>query len=122
MIGRKRLPAYLEAPYRAFLSVLDEIEPAKAGLADVLPTTRLPGRPLRDAVAEYRASVVAARPLMPGWRCPDLEAEWQACARGLGDAITRADRILAADGEPVGFEGLLGAADPSGHTERPELP
>jgi hypothetical protein len=111
MIGRRRLPDHLEAPYRAFLVVLEQIEPAKAGLTDVLPTTRLPGRPFRDAVGEYRERSVAAQRLMPAWRCKDLDGEWQACDRGLRQAVDRAERLLAAAEDPVGFEGLLGAVE-----------
>ena len=111
MIGRKELPAHLVAPYGAFLAVLEEVEPAKAGLADVLPGTRLPGRPLRDAVAEYRRRSVAAQRLMPAWRSDEMEAEWKACDRGLQDAVARAERVLASPHDPVGFEGLLGTVE-----------
>lgn len=108
---RKELPAHLAARFRAFSDVLDEIEPGKAGLADVLPGTRLPGRPLRDAVEEYRRRLGNARPLMPRWRCPELEAEWQACNAGLDSAVDRADRILEAGHDPEGFERLLGTVE-----------
>jgi hypothetical protein len=108
---RKELPAHLVARFRAFTAVLDEIEPGKAGVADVLPGTRLPGRPLRDAVEEYRRRLGDARPLMPPWRCPDLEDEWQACSAGLDRAIDRAERLLAAPADPEGFEPLLGTVE-----------
>jgi hypothetical protein len=111
VIGRKELPAHLAEPYRAFLAVLEEIEPGKAGLADVLPGTRLPGRPLRDAVDEFRDRLVHAQGLMPGWRRPELEQEWGACDRGVQEAIDRADRLLARADDPVGFEGLLGTVE-----------
>lgn len=111
MIGRKELPAHLAEPYRAFLAVLEEIEPGKAGLTDVLPSTRLPGRPLRDAVHEFRDRLTRAQGLMPGWRCPEVEDEWGACDGGVREAIDRADRLLARAEDPVGFEGLLGTVE-----------
>ncbi len=112
MIGRrKELPEGLRAPYQAFLAVLEELEPAKAGIADVLPTTRLPGRPLRDAVEEYRDRLAHAQPLMPGWRCDQVDDEWEACVRGLAQALSRADHLLAQPEDPVGFEGLLGTVE-----------
>ena len=111
MIARKELPRYLVGLHRAFLAVLEEIEPGKAGLADVLPGTRLPGRPLRDAVDEFRDRLIRARGLMPAWRCPEVEAEWGACVRGVQEAIDRADRLLARAEDPVGFEGLLGTVE-----------
>jgi hypothetical protein len=108
---RKRLPEHLLGPEAAFRSVVETLEPAKAGLTDVLPTTRLPGRPLRHAVAEYRDRCVAAEPLMPSWRCDELETEWQACERGLREAAGRADHLLAVEDDPIGFEDLLGTVE-----------
>lgn len=109
--GRKELPPHLVAPHAAFTAVLDEIEPAKGGLTDVLPGTRLPGRPLGDAVGEYRARLTRAGLLMAGWRCAEVEPEWRACTRGLGEALDRADRLLAMPDDPGGFEGLLGTIE-----------
>jgi hypothetical protein len=109
VIGRrKELPAELRAPYEAFHAVLEEIEPAKAGLADVLPSTRLPGRPLNDAVGEYRTRLERATSTMPGWRRPEVEDVWRACADGLAQGIDRAAELLERDADPPGFEGLLG--------------
>ena len=108
---RKELPEHLRGPYRGFVAVLDEIEPAKAGLADVLPSTRLPGRPLRDAVGGYRTRMIRATELMSAWRCDDLEIEWRACEQGLRDALERADRVMAAPEGPAGFEALLGTVE-----------
>ena len=45
MFRRKRLPVELEPAFAAFHDVLDELEPAKAGLADVVPGGRLPVAP-----------------------------------------------------------------------------
>jgi hypothetical protein len=112
VIGRrKELPRELVEPYAAFLRVLDEIEPAKSGIADVLPSTRLPGRPLNDAVSEYRERVRRAATAMPTWRCPAVEVEWAACAEGLVEARDRAERVLALEEDPIGFEGLLGTVE-----------
>jgi hypothetical protein len=108
---RKQLPPELAARYEAFQAVLDEVEPAKAGVADVLPGTRLPGRPLRDAVGEYRERLVRAERAMPAWRAPELECEWTECSEGLEVAMDRATRLLALDADPAGFEGLLGTVE-----------
>jgi hypothetical protein len=91
--------------------VLEQIEPAKAGLADVLPSTRLPGRPLRDAVTGYRLHVIDGQALMPDWRCPELETEWQACDVGMSKALALAGRLLDSPDEPEGFEGLLATVE-----------
>ena len=111
MIRRKQLPADLAKRFAAFGAVLSEIEPAKAGVADVLPGTRLPGRPLRDAVAEYVERLGRAVAAMPAWRCPPLETEWVACDDGLVLALERGHRLLSMDQDPVGFEALLGTVE-----------
>jgi len=107
VIRRKELPPDLRPAFRAFSEVVDAIEPAKAAVADVLPGTRLPGRPLNDAVAEYRAGIDRARTGMGAWRRPEVEAEWQACAAGLETAADRASALTGHEDDPVGFEGLL---------------
>jgi hypothetical protein len=111
VIGRKELPEHLVAPFQAFTAVLDEIEPGKAGVADVLPGTRLPGRPLRDAVGEYRDRLGRATTLMAAWRCIEVEGEWVSCTRGLHAAIERVDRLLGSPEDPEGFERLLGTVE-----------
>ena len=108
MIRRKELPQDLLPAFDAFNDVLGAIEPAKAAVADVLPGTRLPGRPLNDALPEYRAGIDQAREGMAAWRRPELEAEWQACAGGLEVAADRATLLTQHQDDPAGFEGLLG--------------
>jgi hypothetical protein len=108
VIRRKELPPELQPAFRAFSEVLDAIEPAKAAVADVLPGTRLPGRPLNDALVEYSSGIERARDGMDAWRCPEVEAEWAACAAGLEFAADRAAALARLEEEPVGFEGLLG--------------
>jgi len=112
VIGRrKELPTELRGSHDAFHAVLEEIEPAKAGLVDVLPSTRLPGRPLNDAVGEYRTRLVRATSAMAAWRRPEVEDVWQACTQGLAQGIERATRLLESDADPHGFEGLLGTVE-----------
>jgi hypothetical protein len=111
VIRRKELPAGLLAPFAAFQRVLDQIEPAKAGLVDVLPGTRLPGRPLNDAVGEYVERLERARAAMPAWRCPDVAPEWLACDEGLAVALDRGRQLLSINVVPAAFEGLLGTVE-----------
>jgi hypothetical protein len=111
MFRRKRLPAELAPAFDAFQRVLDEIEPAKAGLTDIVPASRLPGRPVRDALAEFVASVDRASALMAAWRRPELETVWSACADGLADARADAAALLAEATEAAGFGDLLGIVE-----------
>jgi hypothetical protein len=108
---RKRLPAELVEPHEAFEAVLAEIEPAKEALTEVMPTTRMPGRPLPDALAEFEERLARAHEGMPAWRSPRVEPEWQACARGVDEARARAARFREDAPELGGFEGLIWAVE-----------
>jgi hypothetical protein len=106
---RKRLPAALVEPFERFEAVLELVEPAKAALAQVMPTTRLPGRPLPDAILAFETQLAAAHEEMPGWRVQEVEEQWEACAAGLTEALTRARRFRDEPPELTGFEGLVWA-------------
>ena len=108
---RKELPADLVPAADAFAAVLGELEPAKAGLTDVLPGTRMPGRPLSDALAEFEARLVRAEPMMPSWRRRELEAAWIACDEGLRAALDLARRARREAPDVIGFEALLGLVE-----------
>jgi hypothetical protein len=111
MFRRKALPNELVPSFRAFHDVLDEIEPAKAGLTEVVPGTRLPGRPLDDALSEFVARLTRARDLMPSWRRSELEDEWSACADGLAVVLDRATQLLDDAYEATGFGSLVGLVE-----------
>jgi hypothetical protein len=124
MFRRKRLPAELAVAFGAFQLVLQEIEPAKADLTDVVPGSRLPGRPLDDALHGFVVRVDRATALMPAWRRPELDSVWSACADGLAAARADASSILDDGWEPSGFgdllgivEGLLDRLEPFAETE-----
>jgi len=108
---RKRLPVDLEEPFEAFEGVLAEIEPAKQALTEVMPTTRMPGRPLPDALSEFTDRLDRARRAMPSWRRPETERVWSACAAGIDDALGRARRLREDAPDLEGFEGLIWAVE-----------
>jgi hypothetical protein len=91
--------------------VLAHLEPAKAALTEVMPTTRMPGRALPDALAEFEDGLKRSGALMPGWRTPALEPEWIECERGLVEARARARRFREDAPELGGFEGLIWAVE-----------
>ena len=111
MFRRKRLPSELEAPFAAFRAVLDQLEPAKEALTEVMPTTRMPGRPLAEALLEFESGIEGARPLMPGWRAREVEPQWTACEHGLDEAAERARRFREEAPDLGGFEGLIWAVE-----------
>jgi len=111
MLRRRQLPDHLRPAFAAFGDVLDLIEPAKEALTGVMPTTRMPGRPLPDALLQFEEGLGHAVELMPAWRDPDVETEWSACERGLADALERARRLREEAPELGGFEGLIWAME-----------
>jgi hypothetical protein len=108
---RKRLPDELREPYEAFADVLAEIEPAKQALTEVMPTTRLPGRPLPDALSEFDERLARARVAMPGWRRPETEDAWVACDDGIEESMTRSASLREDAPDLGGFEGLIWAVE-----------
>lgn len=108
ILRRKRLPEHLEAPSRAFDDLIRPLERARAALTGSVPGTRLPGRPLAETLWEFEHGLREVRDRMEAWRAPEVEAEWDACSRGLDEALALADRVRTSGAEPVGFEGLIG--------------
>ena len=101
---RRSLPPELRSVEAGFEAVLGVLEPAKARLTQVVPGTRVPGRPLQEAATEFAAALDEAAGRMPAWRHPAVEERWVACEAGIREARDRA-RGLA--GEPDGFEALI---------------
>jgi hypothetical protein len=111
ILRRRRCTPEVQASFDAFHAVLEHLEPAKAALTDVMPTTRMPGRPLPDALAEFEEGLGRAETRMPGWRTADLEPEWVVCEHGLAEARERARRFREDAPEVGGFEGLIWAVE-----------
>jgi hypothetical protein len=109
ILRRRHLPHELVEPFERFVAVVELVEPAKAALTEVIPTTRLPGRPLSDAILVFETGLVAAQGAMPGWRVAEVEALWETCATGLAEALRRARRFAEDPPELAGFEGLVWA-------------
>ena len=100
------MPTELAAAYDAFLAVLEELEPAKAALTEVLPGTRSPGRPLPDALAAFEAGMTRAEPGPDAMqvRTDALASQWDACSEGIRTSLAGAASAERAD--PAGFESL----------------
>ena len=107
-LRRRRLPEHLEAPARAFDDLLPQLERARAALTGSVPGTRLPGRPLAETLSEFEDGLREVRDGMDTWRSADVEPEWEACSRGLDEALEFADRVRTEGVQPEGFEGLIG--------------
>jgi hypothetical protein len=109
ILRRKRLPAELDEALSAFTAVLAEVEPGKAALTEVMPTTRLPGRPLAEALSVFEEHLARADELMVGWRRRELAGAWDACEAGIAEARRRAAELRTDAPDLGGFEGLVWA-------------
>ena len=111
ILRRKRAAPEIQGSFAAFRDVLAHLEPAKAALTDVMPTTRMPGRPLPDALAEFEEGLARCR-----------RAHARVADAGGGDGVAgvrqglrsrraRARRFREDAPELGGFEGLIWAVE-----------
>jgi len=107
-LRRRRLPEELREPARAFDDLVPVLERAKAALTDAVPGTRLPGRPLAEALWAFESGLRGVGERMGAWRALEVETEWVAAESGLADSLERAERLRTRDVEPGGFEELIG--------------
>ena len=109
VLRRKRLPATLAERHVAFEEVLSEVERAKSALTDAVPGSRVPGRPLAEAVLAFEDGLRSAAEGMDRWRAPEVEREWLQASDGLRASLALAERLRTEAAEPAGFEGLIGS-------------
>jgi len=111
MLRRKRLPVPLRDAHRAFSLVMEDVDRAHAVLSEAAPSTRFAGRPLPDALVEFEEVLRSAEARMEGWRAPELQEEWERCAKGLVSSLHLAERLRLEAPEIPGFETLIGTID-----------
>jgi len=107
-LRRRRLPEDLQAPATALDELLPVLERAKTALTQAVPGTRLPGRPLAEALWAFETDLRDVEVLMAAWRTPEVETEWAAASVGLFETLGLAERLRTTGGEPRGFEELIG--------------
>ena len=101
----------LREPLDALRAVVIGVEAAKDAMTSTVPSTRLPGTPLAEAIAEFEDHLSRAQELMPAWRHPEVEDEWLACEAGIDESLERARRLREDPPELGGFEGLIWVVD-----------
>jgi hypothetical protein len=111
MFRRKAIQEDLRESLDAFRRVVEETETAKDAMTSTVPSTRLPGTPLAEAIAEFDEHLGRVQDLMPTWRHPDVEDEWLACEAGISESLARARRLRQDPPELGGFEGLIWVVD-----------
>jgi hypothetical protein len=105
----RRLPERLRPALDGFREVLGHVEGARRALTDAVPSTRLPGRPLAEALVLFEDELSATERSMPSWHDEALEAEWRSCSDAIAEARREAERLRLGPHEPQGFEGLIGS-------------
>ena len=111
MLRRTKLPDAIARSLDAFRAVVAEVAAAKDVMTSTVPSTRLPGTPLAEAIAQFEDHVGRARELMPAWRHPEVEEEWLACEAGIEGSLERARRLREEPPDLGGFEGLIWVVD-----------
>jgi hypothetical protein len=88
---RGRVPPDAVLVWRAFEAVAERIEAGKAALVGAVPTARVEGRPVADALSEFEDELRAGRERMDAWRRSEHQSLWAACRDGLEDAVRLAE-------------------------------
>lgn len=92
--------------WREFEAAADGVETGKAALVAAVPTARVEGRPLADALSEFERELRVSRDRMDGWHRADHDALWRACRDGIDDALRLAERARL-EAPSLDFEGLV---------------
>ena len=111
VVRRRRLSPELRDAFESFLTVVALVERAKDALTAAVPSTRLAGLPLPDALSEFEDDLRRARDRMGEWRRPEIDASWAVCASAIDDALAAAERLRVDAPEIGGFEGVIGVVD-----------
>jgi hypothetical protein len=108
MRRRSRRPVPPDAPQvrRMFEAALERVEAAKGALVASVPTARVEGRPLAEAVLTFEAELRSAQGAMEEWRRSEHEDLWRACRDGIEEALRRAERARL-EAPPLDFEALV---------------
>lgn len=109
LVRRRRLPEDLATRFAAFADVLGAVEKANGAMADTVPSSRVPGRPLLGALHEFGELLSEAASRMDAWRDPRVENEWLRCDVAIRSALDLAERLRLEERDPEGFEALVGS-------------
>jgi hypothetical protein len=108
---RRKLPRSLTLALESLRETVIEIERAKDAMTSTVPTTRLPGTTLPDALLELEEHLNGAKERMPSWRHPEVEVQWRDCSDAIDESIQRAANLREEAPDLGGFEGLIWAVD-----------
>ena len=104
--ARRRVPSDADIVWRLFEAAAERVEEGKAALVAAVPTARVEGRPMAEAVLDFERELRSAGGLMEPWRRSEHEALWIACRHGLEVALRRAERARL-QAPSLDFEALV---------------
>jgi hypothetical protein len=106
MPRRGREPPDAVIVWRAFEAVAERVEAGKAALVAAVPTARVEGRPVAEALLEFEGELRAAQERMDAWLRSEHRRLWAACRDGLDEALRMAEgaRLQA---QSLDFESLV---------------
>jgi hypothetical protein len=81
------MPARLIDEWTAFVAQAERVEKARQALLGCLPVGRVDPAPIPVGLDLLRDELVAVRGELEGWRAEPVEAQWQACAAGIAEAL-----------------------------------
>jgi hypothetical protein len=111
VLRRKQLRAELRGSLEALKAVVEQVQAAKDAMTSTVPSTRLPGTPLPDALLELEEHLAEAKDLMLTWRHPDVEDAWRGCDEAIDESLRRAATLREEAPDLGGFQGLIWAVD-----------
>ena len=81
------MPAHLAAQWAAFASQAERVENARQALLGCLPVGRVDPAPIPMGLDLLRDELVGVREELVRWRVAPVEAQWQACAAAIAEAL-----------------------------------
>lgn len=106
---RPELPADHQDAWWSFLDCAQAIEAGRRVLLGTLPTGRVEPAPVAVGVDALSRSLEDVRAWMPAWRLPEVEPEWDDCARAVDEAGTQLATLRQVAAETAELEELLEA-------------
>ena len=83
---RKQVPDRLRPAHQVFLEQAERLGQARRALLSCLPVGRVDPAPVGVGLDLLDDELTALRAALPGWRCPEIEDEWQACLAALEES------------------------------------
>ncbi len=109
-LRRRALPDDLVPAYQAFLRCAEQVDLAQRAMLRCVPSSaRSLALPLPVGAETLRLALAEARALMPAWRHPRVEEQWNASAAALSETLAAVDAAVTRAGATDELEVALTA-------------